>query len=181
MIKRWIAVGAMGAWLMYAPTSSHAQVADILLKCTKSIGVAVACMIIQGGVAKVVDISWEKLIALAFGRDKEFDKEDARPSKVTAADIEANGIEWTKLKEFLVSLFGSDPQVDDAEARTKVAASCRENYQPICRYLGVPAPRQEFADCSKIETQQDCDMAFLCSWKGGTCSKHGGTKELFGR
>jgi hypothetical protein len=156
-------------------------VADILLKCTKSLGVAVACMIIQGGVAKAVDISWTKLIALAFGRDKELDPKDIQPSTVTVADIEANGIEWPKLKEFLVSLFGSDAQVDDAEARTKVAASCRENYQPICRYLGVPAPREDFADCSKITTEQDCNTAFLCSWKGGSCSKHGGTKELFGR
>lgn len=179
-MKRWITVCALSACLMFAPTQSHAQVAEVLLKCTKSLGVAFACMVIQGGIAKAVDVSLEKLIAVAFGREK-LDPNDTQPSKVAVADIDKNGIEWSKLKEFLVSLYKSDPNANDAEAREKVAASCNADWNPVCRYLGFPPPREELADCSKIATQQDCDLTMRCSWKDGSCAKGGGTRELFGR
>ena len=178
-MKRWIVVCAMSACLMFTPTQSHAQVAEILLKCTKSLGVAVACMVIQGGVSKVIDISWGKLIELAFGRE-EIDPKDFPTSKVSAADIEANGIEWPKLKEFLISLFGSNAQVEDAEARVTVAESCRKNYHPVCPHLGILAPRAQFQDlCSKITTQEACDTTAPCSWKGSSCLNRGGLKEYF--
>jgi hypothetical protein len=178
--KRWIAVFAVSACLIFAPSQSHARVAEVVLKCTRSLSVAIACVILDRGIEKVVEVGLDGLIDLAFGRKKELKPEDTRPSAAKVTDVEANGIEWSKLREFLLSTFKSEAPVDDAQAREKVAASCNENYVPVCRYLGIPEPRQ-VVDCSMITTQEACDVTFACSWKSSSCSKHGGTKEQLGR
>lgn len=180
MLQRFILMGVVGAFLACGPSQSHAQVSAVLLKCTKSVSVAVTCVIIDGGVAKAVDIAWDKLIALAFGGDKKVGPDDTQPSKATVADVEANGIAWDKLQEFLVSVLKSTPNVDGAQARQKVAASCAEDYAPVCRYLGVPEPNR-VVDCSKITTQEACEVIFACSWKGSACARNGGTKDLLKR
>jgi hypothetical protein len=177
---RWIAVCAMSAALMFAPTKSEAQVAEAIMKCSKSLKVAVACVVIDGGVAKVVELGWDKLIELALGRKKKLGPDDLQPSDVTVADVEANGIEWSKLREFLASVYKPATSDDGADVQHKIAVSCRENYQAICRHLGFPEPRTA-VDCATFSTKETCSLSISCSWKGATCAKHGGTKELFGR
>lgn len=180
MSKRWIAVCALSVSLMLAPARSHAQVAEVLLKCTRSLSVAVTCVIIDQGVEQVVEVSIKTLAKIAYGGWSVVQPGDIKPAPEKAAEVRTNTIDWAKLKEFLLSVFNAGTPVDEAQAREKIAASCEKNYVPVCRYLGVPEPRQ-FVDCTKITTKDACDVAFVCSWKGSSCSRHGGTKELLGR
>jgi hypothetical protein len=177
MIKRWIFVCALSASLVFAPTQPQAQVADVLLKCTKSMGVAFACLIIQSGVTKVVDIGLDNLIAYATG-SREFDPDDAAPSKASIADVEANGVAWESLKEFLASLYKSEPKVDRGEARKKFGEACDAAYHPVCSQLGFIRPRENAFNCAKFTTRQDCDQAAYCSWQGNACGQYGSGHRL---
>ena len=180
-MKRRLAIGVFTACLLVAPLlRAQAQVAETVLKCTKSLTTAIACVVIEGTVAKAVDIGLDKLVALALGRLDKLEPGDLRPSGLLVADIEARGIGWADLKESLRSIFKSDTTVDDQKARALVADSCRKSYQPVCRYLGIPEPR-EIVDCTKLASKQACEALFACSWKGTVCGRNGGTRELFGR
>lgn len=180
MLMRWIAVCALSAVLVIAPTAQpRAQVSAVLLKCTKSLTVAIACIIIDGGVKKVVDVGLDKLIEIAFGRKPQPD--DFKLSTALLRDVEESGIEWSKLQEFLISVYKAGTPRDSTEARAQIGRSCNANWQPICGPLGVARPRETLPVCSTLATEQACIGSNLCTWKGGACADQGGTKELFKR
>jgi hypothetical protein len=178
MMRRCIAVCVMSALLMLAPTRSQAQVAEVIWKC-KSLGPAIGCLIFNSGLQKVVEVGIDVLADIALGRKKELGPKDYKPSKLTISEIEQDGIEWSKLREFLVSVFKSRTPGGAALATAQAREICRENWQPICRAFDVPPPYEEFGGCSKITTQAACGKSPACSWNGSVCGRGGGTRELF--
>lgn len=169
------------ACLLLGSGSSQAQVSAVLLKCTKSLSVAVTCVVIDAGVAKAVDIGLDQLIMIARGCGKKVDASKFTPSKMSVSEVEPNGIAWGKLCEFLESIVKSKPKASAAEIREKAAAACATRFQPICRSLGFPEPRQEIPfGCNLRRTREVCDRSASCVWTGTSCSS-GGTKKLFER
>ena len=180
---RWIAVCAMSACLICTPHQSEAGVIEAINKCSRSLKMLIVCVVIERGVEKVLDVALGDLIDYAFGRTKTIQGTETKASATEIADVQANGIAWPGLREFLVSVFSSAKPLDDAQARAAIAASCNAKHSPICAQLGFAAPHPTAHICAKIMTQQDCDASLLCSWKGSYCSHsgRGGMKELLER
>lgn len=184
MTMRCLTVCAVSAYLLLGPVHAQAQVSQMLLKCTRSLSVAIACVILERGVERVVDVGLDDLVGIAFGREKTLKPEETENPEEAAsriAEIKRDGIEWGKLREFLVSVFKSDRSVNDAQTRDAIAASCRKDYSPICPHLGIMAPREASPDCTAIKTQQECNVSFSCRWKGASCSVVRGLRDLFGQ
>lgn len=169
-MMRWITVCAMSLCLALQPAPAQAGVIQLVKKCSRSLKMTVACIILERGFEKVVDLALGDLIALAFGRTEAI---ESKPSSASAADIEANGLAWSELKDFLVLVFDKDRPVDDAQARAAIAASCAANHLPVCTHLGIAAPHPTIDYCSKITVQRECESSMLCSWAGTHCSHSG--------
>lgn len=177
-MRKLIVAAAIVAGLFIGSNSSQAQVAAVLLKCTKSWGVAISCVVIDAGVTKVVEISFDYIIAKAQVCSDKVDASKLAPSKISVSEVEAEGIAWGKLCEFLGSIIKSTPKMSAAEVREKAAANCAVRFQPICRQLGFPEPREEIMfGCNENRTRDACEKGTGCVWTGSVC-RPGGTKQL---
>jgi hypothetical protein len=180
MIIRYVTAAALGALMFLTPFQAQAQLKDVVKACTRSLTLAIGCIIIERGIEKGVEVGLDSLIKVALGQTTDLvRKRDLTKKEV--ADINASGIGWTQLKDFLVSTFKSGAPVDDATIRAVAADSCRANYQPVCSQLGFADPRNRPTDCSAITVEQDCKTKISCSWSGTVCTRFSGTRDLLKR
>lgn len=178
MIIRFVTAAALSASVLLTPFHAQAQVHELVKACKRSLTMVIGCIIIERGIEKGVEVGLDSLIGVAFGKTNNIkgNRRTLTPNEVV--DIKANGIEWSQLKDFLLSRFKSGTPVDDAQARKVIAASCNANYSPVCAQLGFPGPRIPFADCSTIKVAKDCGNKINCSWKGSLCVRSSGTRDL---
>jgi hypothetical protein len=180
MIIRYFTAAALGALVLLTPLHAQAQVKDFVKACKRSLTMAIGCIIVERGIEKGIEVGLDSLVKFAVGETTDF-KSKRYLTKKEIADIEADGIGWTQLKDFLVSTFKSGTPVDDAKTRTQIADSCRANYHPVCAQFGFAAPRSPLADCSTITVAKDCSSKINCSWSGSSCTRSSGTRDLLKR
>jgi hypothetical protein len=138
-------------------------------------------VVIDAGVTKAVEIGVDQLIAIARGCGNKVDTSKLTPSRMSVSEVESDGIEWSKLCEFLESIIKSTPKVSAAELRERAAADCEARFQPICRQLGFREPRVDLLyGCTGNRSREAFETGTGCVWTGTSCSP-GGTKEVFRR
>lgn len=169
---RWVVATLLGAGLLLTPATSHAQIAEKILKCQRSIKLTIACVVVDQGVEKIVEVGLQTLIDLALKRRKKIEPDpNAKVSPEVARDLHEHGIEWSKLEDFLVSVANAGTPVDEAELRSAIGSACASNYHQVCAYHGFAKPQRQTVDCAFIKSQTDCDTLMTsCTWTGSACA-----------
>ena len=164
--------------LLLAPSTSHAQLHEVVKACKASVPNYVICLIIDKAIEKGIEVGYGELADYVTGNADKLEGSVVQLSPKEKEEIETGGIPWVDLKPFLVSTFGSK-KVNAAQAQAIIQASCQTKLSPICAKLGFPHSDNLVADCSASLTQSVCETKILCAWKGGSCVRSGaGTKDL---
>jgi len=161
----------MSAMLTLAPTQSQAQVSEVLFKCAKSLVLAFTCVIVDAGIKKTVEVNWDVAVDVARGIIKALRPGDYQPSTREVGEVEQNGIEWSKLREFLISVYKSGQPVDNAKLIAQAKESCVTKWHTVCTYVGIARPSEQTTDCSKIMIQNDCELSMFCRWRENVCTR----------
>jgi hypothetical protein len=177
---RSVAVGVLGALLWLFPVGAHAQVYKEIKGCTGSIKLVIACIVIERGAEKVLNVGFDELVAYIFGKNSGIVPAKVEPSPAEAEAVRASLVPWAEFKAFLLSAVGKEPADDPAQLRRKIGNACAAKYSPICAQFGFFDPGRS-RSCSGL-TQDACAAnMFTCTWTGSACRPNGGTKDLFRR
>jgi hypothetical protein len=175
---RSVAVGVLVALLWLFPVGAHAQVYKEIKGCTGSIKLVIACIVIERGAEKVLNVGLDELVAYIFGEKSGIVPAKIEPSPAEAEAVRTSLVPWAEFKAFLLSAVGKEPADDPAQLRLKIGNACAAKDSPICAQFGFfnPSPSRS---CSGL-TQDACAAnMFACSWNGSACRPNGGIKELF--
>lgn len=177
---RSVAIGVLGALLWLFHVNAHAQVYQEIKGCTGSIKLMIACVVIERGAEKVLDVSLDSVIAFVLGKKSEVVPAKTVPSPAEAEAVRTSLVPWPEFRAFLLAALGKEPPEDPAQLRGKIGEACAAKYSPVCAQFGFFDPHR-LTSCSGM-TQDACTAnPFACTWTGSTCKRNGGTKELLGR
>jgi hypothetical protein len=182
---RSVAVGVLGTLLWLLPASADAQVYKEIKGCTGSVKRVIACIVIERGVEKVLNVGLDNLVAYIFGKTGGIVPAKDELSPAEAKAVRASLVPWAEFKAFLLSALGKDPAEDPAQLRRKIGDACAAKYSPICAHLG-------FADLNRYRDldlgrncvgrmKKACEDLYACTWTGSTCRANRGTRDLFRR
>lgn len=178
-MTRCFAAGLLSVLLCLAPLQAQAQVIAVIKACKSSVTMIIACVVVERGAEKVLDVGLEYLVDYLLGERDDLGPVTPVVSASEAAAVRATAIPWPEFKAFLLSTFGGTPAEDPAELRRKIGAACAAKYSPVCAQFGFFDPAR-FTGCDGLD-QGACAGRLACTWTGSACARAGGTKELFGR
>lgn len=177
-IMRIFASVMLGSLILISISEARAQVYKEIQGCVGSVKVVIACVVIERGVEKVVNVALDKLVAYIFS-GKGIDPVPTLPPSIEAEAVRAAIVPWPEFKTFLMSALGKEPEQNPAKLRQKIGEACAAKYSPICAQFGF-LDINRFRSCNGLTREACIANPMTCTWTASTC-RSGGTKELFNR
>jgi hypothetical protein len=173
---RTAAIGLLAAALLLAPAPADAQVYELIKVCKRSWRTALACIVVEKGVEKVVEKSAEDW--LAYYRTTK-DKPPPAPMPLAKAppkspfgDIARQGVDYRSLMRDLDAKIGSAPLGGEKSFVDVLGRKCTLSSGLGCREfkpLFAEPPASTFSGCAVHQTLLTCDADKACRWAAHTC------------